>query len=69
MRTLNDFGVCGECGAPLAPVWFEEPQYYPGTATKTGWVRIACSHLECTCRGKKYVVDDSFDGPWRRKNG
>lgn len=60
------YGVCEECQTPLEPVWFTEDQYViiGGYRCKTGRQRTACSHLICPCCLKKYVVDDSFDGPW-----
>lgn len=60
------YGIC-ECGAPLVPIWFqeEETKVIGGFMHYTGRVRTACSHLECYYCGKRYPVDDTFDGPWR----
>jgi hypothetical protein len=59
------YGTC-ECGAPLSPVWFieEEHKVICGEYIKTGRKRRACSHLECEYCGRRYPVDDTFDGGW-----
>lgn len=61
------YGNCHECGHSLSPVWFEEEEVKveKGSMYKTGRVRRACSHLVCSCCGKKEAVDDTFDGKWK----
>ena len=64
---MERFGKCGKCGTQLFPVWFEEKEHktQDGIMWYTGRKRRACSHLECPTCFKNYIVDDSFDGPWR----
>ena len=63
---MNDYGEC-KCGRSLLPVWFteEETEVVGGIMTKTGRKRKSCSHLECPRCLKRFVVDDSFDKPYR----
>ena len=54
---------CSRCKGPLLKVWFVEKERKVGV--ETGRVRDAVSHLECSHCGKREVVDDSMDLPWR----
>lgn len=72
MKDNVNYGSCDVCGCGLSPVWFEEieeidkknqPRYV------TGRVRMACSYLFCENCGRKYMVDDTFDGPWYYEKG
>ena len=65
---MNSFGNCAECGCPLEAKWFIEDEYETttfGVMYRTGRQRHAVDYLFCPDCGKKYCVDDSFDGPWR----
>lgn len=55
------------CGGVILPVWYKEEEYRTenGNRIKTGRVRQACSHLACTNCMKRFIVDDSFDKPYR----
>lgn len=64
---MNRYGECPICGADLEPVRFIEEERDIHNRN-TGRVRDAVSHLECVVCGKRQIVDDSFDGPWYRKN-
>lgn len=57
------FAECECCGGEVTRVMFLEDEY-DKYHHKTGRKRWACSHLECKVCGKKYAIDDSFDGPW-----
>lgn len=60
---------CEECGHQMEKVMFTEKEQRltsAGYYYETGRERIACSHLECPECGHREVVDDTFDGPWRR---
>lgn len=59
------YGLCDRCNEPLIPRWFEDKEFYPGTATPTGRTRTAVAYLYCPSCLKRYCVDDSFDGVWR----
>ena len=63
----NNYGVCEECGTPLEAEWFIEKEYeiIYGCEYPTGRTRRAVSCLCCPHCLRQYVVDDSFDGPWR----
>lgn len=63
----TDYGVCEECGTPLEAEWFIEKEYEViyGCEYPTGRTRRAVNCLCCPRCLKQYVVDDSFDGPWR----
>lgn len=63
------FGTCDRCGGRLIPIWFteEEADTFDGAIRLTGRIRKACSHLVCENCLKNFIVDDSFDGPWRRR--
>lgn len=63
----TDYGVCEECGTPLEAEWFIEKEYeiIYGAEYPTGRTRRAVNCLYCPHCLRQYVVDDSFDGPWR----
>lgn len=66
---MNRFGEC-ECGGQLDAIWFEEQEskISGGMLILTNRYRKAVSHLSCTCCGKNYCVDGTFDGQWYEKN-
>lgn len=63
---LTNYGICEKCSAPLNPVWFKEDEVVikNNTVIYTGRTKRSCDYLECIDCYRKYVVDDSFDGPW-----
>ncbi len=63
---MNKFGKCLTCNVDLEPVYFEEKEskLYENTLIETGRVRTAVDYLVCPCCGERFIVDDSFDGPW-----
>lgn len=60
------YGVC-ECGTCLEAMWYiaEEFDKY---GHRTGRVKNAVDYLYCPECSRKYIVDDSFDGPWQYKH-
>lgn len=63
-----NYGECDRCGAHLMPAdWFEEKEYDSNTMLPTGRIRWAVGYIVCPECGKKYCVDDTFDGKWHYK--
>jgi hypothetical protein len=60
----NDYGLCDVCQIPLQANTFIDKEFYPNSNTLTGRTRFAVNFLYCPCCGKKFVIDDSFDGNW-----
>lgn len=68
-KFMIKFGICDDCEADLEAVWFEEEEVEikNGQLYQTGRVRKSVDYLYCPFCGKKFCVDDTFDGVWRRK--
>jgi uncharacterized protein YbaR (Trm112 family) len=60
----NDYGLCDVCQTPLQADWFIDKEFYPKSNAPTGRTRLAVNFLYCPRCGKKYPVDDTFDGNW-----
>ena len=67
MFSLFNKKVMNEEAAKNFWEWFIEKEYEViyGCEYPTGRTRRAVNCLYCPCCLKQYVVDDSFDGPWR----
>ena len=64
-----NYGKCDRCGADLMPAdWFEEKEYDSKTMLPTGRVRWAVGYIVCPECGRKFCVDDTFDGQWHYKS-
>lgn len=65
---MSEYGECDRCNCELMPTdWFEDIEY-DSHMIPTGRVRLAVGYMICPECGKKYCVDDSFDGPWHYKD-
>jgi len=59
-----NYGKCEECWTELEASWFIEKEYDTKYNSPTGRTRRAVDCLQCPSCGKKYCVDDTFDGDW-----
>lgn len=62
MRDM-DYGKCDICNSDLEAEIFLDTEYGK-YGIPTGRVRQAVGVLYCPYCGKRYCVDDTFDGPW-----
>lgn len=64
---MNQYGNCGYCGEDLIPADCFVEEERDKYNIPTGRVRWAVGYIVCPRCGQIYTVDDSFDGPWHKK--